>query len=90
MLGVDQLYDGAGKATALQVKVTRSPSEASCDIGLVVINGLTTYEEETQILNRLSYARLSMWISAYLATYLYSALYYVADSGCIIGYYVYT
>ena len=42
-LGVDQLYDGAGKAIALQVKVTTSPLEASCDSGLVVISGLTTY-----------------------------------------------
>ena len=40
-LGVDQLYDGAGKAVALQVKVTMSPTLACCDIGSVVINGLT-------------------------------------------------
>ena len=43
-LGVDQLYDGAGKATALQVKVTICPLVANCDIGSVVINGLTIYE----------------------------------------------
>ena len=43
-LGVDQLYDGAGKATALQVKVTICPLVASCDNGSVVINGLTIYE----------------------------------------------
>ena len=41
----DQLYDGAGKAIALQIKVTISPLVTCCDIGLVVINGLTTYEK---------------------------------------------
>ena len=41
----DQLYDGAGKATALQVKVTVSPTEASCDNGSVVINGLTMHNK---------------------------------------------
>ena len=43
-MGVDQLYDGAGKAIALQVKLTDSPNTTDCDIGLLVINGLTTYE----------------------------------------------
>ena len=43
--GVDQLYDGAGKAVALQVKVTTSPLEAICDTGFVVIDGLTTCEK---------------------------------------------
>ena len=40
----DQLYDGAGKAIALQVKITICPTEACCEIGLVVINGLTVYK----------------------------------------------
>ena len=40
----DQLYDGAGKAIALQVKITICPTVANSGIGLVVINGLTVYK----------------------------------------------
>ena len=42
-MGVDQLYDGGGKATALQVKFTVSPLMASCEVGSVMMNGLTTH-----------------------------------------------
>ena len=40
-LGVDQLYDGAGKAVALQVKVTICSLVTCCDTGSVMISGLT-------------------------------------------------
>ena len=50
-LGVDQLYDGAGKATALQVKVTICPFETICDIGSAMINGLTIYGMKDKINN---------------------------------------
>ena len=45
VFGVDQLYDGAGKAIALQVKLTKVAKVVSCDNGLVVITGLTAYEK---------------------------------------------
>ena len=41
-VGVDQLYDGAGKATAVQLKLTVLSLTASCDIGSVTMSGLTT------------------------------------------------
>ena len=44
-MGVDQLYDGGGKATALQVKFTVSPLMASCEVGSVMMNGLTTQQK---------------------------------------------
>ena len=48
-MGVDQLYDGAGKAIAVQVKFTDSPNTTDCDIGLVVMNGLATHENKYKL-----------------------------------------
>ena len=41
-MGVVQLYNGDGKAIAIQVNITVSPLLLSCDIGSVKMMGFTT------------------------------------------------
>ena len=40
-MGVVQLYSGDGKATAIQLNITVSPLLLNCDIGSVMMTGLT-------------------------------------------------